>query len=261
MISTSAPFIIWTLRRTGGTNLAQSLFNRSPLPKVPHEPFNSDRLYGHISKHWMANKDARALREAVARVLQGKALIKHCVETVPEAVDIALAEESVLAGYRHVFLYRRNALNRLLSLSFAQRSGVWGPSADAAGNAPGNEVFSRPLPVDHLVQHELMCRRVLRSVHTLLQTRATTPPLELVFEELFESEDRGRARVQFISVLQDLGLSHSDAEDLALADNVLESGVQGTRSVYGRFSNADALENALAGLGEFRLSDPPTATA
>lgn len=43
MAATSAnvkPFIIWTLQRTGGTNLAQRLVELSGLKGAQHEPFN-----------------------------------------------------------------------------------------------------------------------------------------------------------------------------------------------------------------------------
>ena len=36
----SRPFIVWTMQRTGGTALAQTLMGLSEHPAAEHEPFN-----------------------------------------------------------------------------------------------------------------------------------------------------------------------------------------------------------------------------
>ena len=47
MKRTKRPFIIWTLRRTGGTILAAHIGVKH------HEPFNKDRIFGDVSKAWL----------------------------------------------------------------------------------------------------------------------------------------------------------------------------------------------------------------
>ncbi len=49
-MSNVRPFIIWTLQRTGGTNLTVRLVELSGLESFPHEPFNIERIHGHITK-------------------------------------------------------------------------------------------------------------------------------------------------------------------------------------------------------------------
>lgn len=88
----SAPIIIWTLRRTGGTNLGASLFERAPFEAVQQEPFNDDRLYGAVTQAFRSSGDEDALRNSLRDIVAGKVLIKHCVETVPPRLSILLAE-------------------------------------------------------------------------------------------------------------------------------------------------------------------------
>ena len=61
------PFIIWTLRRTGGTNLATRLMALSQYPKLEHEPFNPDRVHGHVTRNWVEHCDGYALDEESGR--------------------------------------------------------------------------------------------------------------------------------------------------------------------------------------------------
>ena len=76
-----SPFIIWTLQRTGGTNLAKQSVSRSDLmcnqhesvsmdyKPLDHEPFNMDRVYGHITRQWMASRDEGVLIEKMQEIV------------------------------------------------------------------------------------------------------------------------------------------------------------------------------------------------
>jgi len=252
-----APFIIWTFRRTGGTHLAQALFDRALFDDLQHEPFNPDRVYGGVSRHWMEHEDESALRDALTQVCGQKWLMKHCVEMAPQELNRVLSEVSTRAGYRHVFLYRRNPLDRLLSLEFAQRSGAWGK--DQVPQARMDDaIFSEPLPVEEMREHEVACREAAREVYTQLRGLGHRPVL-LAFEDLFLAGDMKRTRQQLHAVLAALGLSRGEAEDDAFVARVLTNGDQGTRERYTRFADYLRLEEALAVLGEFDLRDaaPP----
>jgi hypothetical protein len=246
-----APFIIWTLRRTGGTNLSQALFERVPFPKVPHEPFNHDRLYGPLTRAFIADRDEATLRVGIDAICARGVTLKHCAETVPPKLNTVLADASMAAGYRHVFLYRRSALDRLLSLIYAQRTGVWGPGS-AASAAADEQAFMSPLDIDHLLGHERVCRAELSAVHARLLARGATPQ-QLVFEDLLQSAEPECAATLLRPVLLALGLAVTEDERSALALRLVGAGEQGTRERYRHFSNWRALEAALQDLGPFVL--------
>ena len=113
------PLLIWTLQRSGGTNLTRRLEVLAGLAHGEHEPFNVEREFGHITRDWLARPDRATLDTAMHAACTQRRLIKHCVELVPWEVSQALAEQSVDLGYRHLFLYREQPRDRLLSLTFA----------------------------------------------------------------------------------------------------------------------------------------------
>ena len=49
-------FIIWTVRRTGGTRFTTKLTDMSIYPVAEHEPFNIDRMFGKITKRFIDEK-------------------------------------------------------------------------------------------------------------------------------------------------------------------------------------------------------------
>lgn len=250
-----APFIVWTLRRTGGTRLAQALFERAPFPALPHEPFNVDRVHGAITQRWLAERDPEAFALVLKPILDRGCLIKHCVETVEGFPNTLLAKTAQRAGYRHLFLYRRDPLERLLSLVFAERSGIWG-SRDAAQKTEDPGIFGRPLNIDWLLAHERQAREALRaSFHCLRLLGASIATV--AFEDIFFAPHREQAVDTLRQSLMLLGLARSAAEDEAWIGTVLDGGDQGTRSRYHRFTDRAALASALAALGPLALDETP----
>jgi len=227
------PFIIWTLQRTGGTNLAVQLMNRAPQPVKRHEPFNVTRPYGHITGNWKQTSDMPALKAAVEDICAQQVLIKHCVETVPRPVTMALARAAASAGYRHVFLYRRNAADRLLSLYFARKTGIWGPKMKQAVNAraamrdansPSVDASctrgdDAQLPVARLIAHEQRCASNLSLVWTAL-TRLDGHPLAVAYEDIYFAADANGVLRVVSELLNHLGLSTSPDEDRQFATNL-----------------------------------------
>lgn len=247
------PFIIWTLQRTGGTNLAQVLFERSSHRGVQHEPFNVERLYGAVTQAWLDNEDEEALRVALGEILAEGVLIKHCVEKVPGALNRALAELATQAGYRHVFLYRRQALSRLLSYHFAQVSGVWGRN-DAEAKTIEEGLFATPLPVEKLLNHERRCRGALRESFAAV-LEAGGWPFIAVFEDIFQQSHQEASGQILTGLLQTLQLQRPD-EDAELFERLLKRGAQGTRDSYRRFVNYEDFAAAATSLGAFDLALP-----
>lgn len=150
---TQPPFIIWTVRRTGGTNFTTRLIEMSGLP-VHHEPLNLDRIHGAVTGDWRRDRDEWALAVRMADILKKTSVIKHCVDVVPELVSAALARAAAKGkAYRHLFLVRESSLQRLLSLEYAKRAAVWGPRTKKPDEAT-DPAFNEPLDVKTLVAQE-----------------------------------------------------------------------------------------------------------
>lgn len=273
----TSPFIIWTLQRTGGTNLARRLFEASGLPGTDgrplstgglldrvtdawklHEPFNyghgsEDRPFGFASERFLKGGSPRELDAVTHAVCAHRLPLKHCVEMVPPEVTRSLAMASVRHGYRHVFLYRRNPLDRLLSMEFARRSGVWGPALKGSA-APDHEIFSRPLDVDALIAHERTSGERLEQTWQWLVT-AGAQPLPLAYEDIYQPALPAQARERLMHLLHALGLGKGRESDNAFIDEIIGSGDQGTRERYHAFAGIDALREQLAALTLFSRND------
>jgi len=258
------PFIIWTLQRTGGTNLTQRLTERSGLPATEHEPFNLGRIFGHVTEQWVKDKNHDQLRRAMEEICQRGVIIKHCVETVPWEITEALARASASAGYRHLFLYRKNALDRLLSLHFAQKTGVWGPNMQkfasltgareanphATPDAAGKAAFAEAVPVQKMVNHEKSCVQILtRTWHALSALGAK--PRAIAYEDIYRTADPEQPVHILLPVLLYLGMSGSGAEDRAWIDDVVGKGDQGTRNKYRDFPGVGELAKCIQAVVPF----------
>lgn len=250
-MSEAAPFIIWTFRRTGGTNLSSALFDRSPFDKAQHEPFNVERQFGKVTSDWLEKPDPVAMQAAVEEICQRRIVIKHCLEIIPEEINTALAKAAVAQGYRHVFLYRRNALDRLMSLHFASQSGVWGKEHLKNGEI-NEEIFAQGIPVQKLIAHESHCRTEMLRIYNLLRNE-NQQPLMLAFEDLYLNPDKTEAQRQVLNALQVLKLATDSQQDQAFAEKVLTGGEQGTRNHYSRFADYDRFSAALTALGDFEV--------
>jgi LPS sulfotransferase NodH len=245
------PFLICTLQRTGGTNLTNRLRRRSPFA-TEHEPFNLPRTWGAITRAWKATRDLPALEAETAAVCAGQPNVKHCVEMVPWTVTAVLVAASVAAGYRHLFLYRRDIVGRILSMEYAQRTKVWGPShIDKA--ADDARAFETPLDVEALIAHETLCVRRLNRAWKALRA-AGARPVALAFEDLYGS-DEDAARAMLGRVLERLGLARDAAADAALLAELRVQGDQMTRDRYGRFPGVEALRAQVAALPKLRFSE------
>jgi|GEM_PF-833138 FkbM family methyltransferase len=243
------PIIIWTLQRTGGTNLARHLFGRTGRPATQHEPFNRGRIYGPVTEHWISERDRAALDVAMTKICNSGALIKHCVETVPWEISEALAAAASRAGYGHLFLYRNASLDRLLSLHYAKLSGIWGP--EFQNNAALDEkIFSQPLPVEELVSHERRANGMLSMAWRCLVEQGATP-MALAYEDIYQAGDGSEARHRLAPVLRALGLANGEADDSAFIEQIIGSGDQGTRESYRSFPGVAELRKRLGAVPRF----------
>lgn len=123
----AAPFIIWTMRRTGGTSFANILQKITDC-QLEHEPFNWDRTLGFITQGFKNDRDnfdffASSLQQSC---IDKQICLKHCYEIIGPVFSECLIEVLSKTNYKHIFLLRRNELSRLLSLYTAKYTDVWG---------------------------------------------------------------------------------------------------------------------------------------
>lgn len=245
------PLLIWTLQRSGGTNLTRRLEVLAGLAHGEHEPFNVEREFGHITRDWLARPDRATLDTAMHAACTQRRLIKHCVDLVPWEVSQALAEQSVDLGYRHLFLYREQPRDRLLSLTFAKRSGVWAPGKARKELDDVAPIVTDALPVRWLIERETLCAQRLNAAWQLLR-QAGQQPVPLSFEAIYKVP-REEAVARLVRLVSELGLSSGDAAvDQNFAVQVQKSGDQNTSDHYGNFPGIHKLEKALLTVERFR---------
>jgi hypothetical protein len=242
----SAPFIIWTMRRTGGTTLTDIAMRLSEWPKTEHEPFNWDRRFGWVTKHYAETKDWQALRANMARVLHKKPNIKHCYEILAEPVSDMLMVAATAKGYRHVILDRRDEAGRLMSLELARLTGAWGKH-DATGvhaKLRSGEVRLAPIDVATALDHLRHCHERRRWLAERLQARSLEP-FVLYFEDLFGDVDAGRRRFKDLLRYLDIADEVASTESAAIEHALAHRG-QDSRSIYDYVPNSQQVVDALA---------------
>lgn len=247
--ASSDRFIIWTLRRTGGTNLAVHL----GVDYKYHEPFNSDRVFGGVQNAYRRDGDQQAASEAIERIASMGVCFKHCVETVPWELSEKIARHSTKMGYKHIFLFRREPQGRVLSLHFAEVFDIWGRKQKEERADPEIEgkVQSTHLPVADLVGKEMRDREVLKRVFDFLVDLGSTPAIA-VFEDIYNSFDQAVSIGIFHRLCGFVNSKKSPTE--AEVRRVLFHGAQGTRDKYSLFPNYQDFCAEIGGIGPFRMS-------
>ncbi|MDO6481144.1 hypothetical protein [Shimia thalassica] len=243
------PFIIWTMQRTGGTNFTKNLISLSGLV-AHHEPFNRPRIYGELTKSWMKDKDNSKLHDAVGRILDKPQIIKHCVEMTPWRISAVLAEESAKRGYNALFLTRESSAQRLLSMEYAQRTKVWGPSHEKP-KSEDDPAFIQPLDVDALLLHEEKGIKRLNDFWSMLK-KSNVGIDSISFEKLYDCSAEQAAQ-NVSSVLRLLFPENPEFSAEDLVDQLRGGGNQETRDRYSRFVGIDELKERTSELPAYEF--------
>ena len=192
------PYIILTFRRTGGTSLMSFMAQVSDFGMAPHEPFNNERVWGHITRAFKETKDVAAMEAAVREALAQTPNIKHCFEIIPQEITRFLIEETVRLGYRVFLLTRRDEPGRMASLFTAMATGAWGPdqAEDVYPKVLSGAITPDPVDPKQMRRRMLQDARHLGQVLAMLRHRQVAYDW-LVFEELYRGdtpvEDQARA--------------------------------------------------------------------
>ena len=169
----------------------------SEHPVVQHEPFNEERVFGHVSKAWRENNDHDRLISNIEAALAPRPLIKHCYELVAPEVNKALMEISTRMGYRHVVLDRRAEVDRILSLELAKITGVWGKvgSFKIYEEVEAGTRSLGPIDIAEAVAHLRFCQQRRADVHAQLKA-LDEPYFEVFFEDVYSDFESGRVKVR-----------------------------------------------------------------
>ncbi|MFC0279467.1 hypothetical protein ACFOHK_19910 [Falsigemmobacter intermedius] len=245
----SAPFIIWTLQRTGGTTLAHLLISLSQSPTLGHEPFNPDRRLGGLHKAFLETRDEEALRAGIRTALAGAGSMKHCHELVPPRLNEILMEETTAAGWTAVILDRQNDSARMLSLITAQLTGAWG-KALADQVVRDCEAGTRVLPPADLEA----ARRGLwngwqrrRHLAAAFADRGLRPEVVL-FEEVYDDPDRGAELVADLIARLGIGGATAAPPDPRLPDPRILAALKNSGQ------NSNRILNYLPNIAELRAA-------
>ncbi|MGO4909634.1 hypothetical protein ACEN2J_15015 [Pseudorhodobacter sp. W20_MBD10_FR17] len=244
----SYPYIIWTMRRTGGTTLASLLSTLSEHAGVQHEPFNSDRIFGHIASAFAQTDCVAQLRLDLQACLAQTPLIKHCHELMSPAFNQVLLDVTTALGYRHIILDRHSEADRIISLELAYLTGAWGGEA-AQKIYPAieaGEMVLEPLNMQRAVQHTRLCM-ARRQELAQIATAADLAPFVVYFEDVYNDPKAGRLLIERLLGFLDIEIKDRTAYEKRVDDALLRRG-QNSARILQAVPNADAAKQELEAL-------------
>jgi hypothetical protein len=226
----SYPYVIWTMRRTGGTTLASLLSTLSEHTGIQHEPFNTERIYGHISGAFAQTGDIVQLRTDLHASLGKTPLVKHCYELMSPAFNEVLLEVSTALGYRHIILDRHSEADRIISLELAYLTGAWG--GDAAQKIypaiEAGEIVLDPLNVRRALQHTRQCM-IRRQELAKMTDAAGLSPFVVYFEDVYSDPKAGRLLIKRLLAFLEIHINDPAAYDKLVDDALLRRGQNSAR--------------------------------
>lgn len=226
----SAPHIIWTMQRTGGTTLAGLLSTLSDFPGVEHEPFNHERLYGWVVRNWQTHRDTDDLTADITKALEKRPVIKHCYELLPPALNQTLLRVSTELGYLHIILDRRAEVKRILSLELAKQTGAW-------GGKEAREIFAEikdgtrtlaPMDIEAALQHLEACQQRRRDLVALFQD-AGIDPFVVYFEDVYSDFEAGSVLVRALIDFLEIDIKAQDKFEKMVEDALRHKGQNSAR--------------------------------
>ena len=240
------PFIIWTLRRTGGTTLTDLLAELGDRPQVLHEPFNWNRTLGAVAQDYLKDHDEALLRARLVDILAAGPVIKHAYEMGQHGFNAILMQCAADAGYRHILLSREDEVARLLSLQLAEQTGHWGAAEtrDRYTAVASGAIRLEPFDIEAMRIEFRGGRYVTATIEDSIE-RLGIDPIRLTFEQLYDDPADGRARVMALCESLRIPItdvaSFNDKLNIALCDQG-----QNSAALYDAVPNIDAVRRALA---------------
>lgn len=208
---TVKPYIIFTQRRTGGTSLMSFMDAISSFPSLQHEPLNKDRVWGEITRNFIATRNEAQMVADLGAQLQSRPNIKHCVELCPEAITRALIEATAALGYQAIVLTRKDEIGRQISLALALATDAWGPEQAALIYPQIRSGKIKPAPILKADVLRLVTHDAAALARTLIQLRNRAVPNEwLIFEELYKGKVPIEIHARRIAALLGIDIAADD---------------------------------------------------
>jgi len=218
------------MRRTGGTTLASLLATLSEHAGIQHEPFNRERMFGHVSATFVQSGDLDRMRADMHDCLAKRPLIKHCYEIVSEPLNAMFLEVSTALGYRHIVLDRRRETDRILSLELAHLTGAWGGDAaqEIYPSIEAGEVTLEPIDTARALREMRLCDARRKAFADRMEA-ADVAPFVIYFEDVYSDPQEGRALIA--RLLAFLGIRPEDHKDYdkLVSDALLKRGQNSAR--------------------------------
>ena len=201
------PFLIWTLRRTGGTTFTRLLHEASGRTEVWREPFGRHGPLFGLRSRFVADKDAARLAEGMEVALAPLPNIKHCFEVCPARFNAVLLRTATRLGYRHIYLDRRDEAARIESLEFARLTGAWGKGQAETLQAALADGSFHPDPPDAAIAERELRRSAVKRQQLFREMKARdTDPYLLFHEDLYTGDilDRFREAAAYCKISRPL---------------------------------------------------------
>jgi capsular polysaccharide transport system permease protein len=171
----SFPFILWTLRHTGGDGLVGVLAAMSESGSAGHEVRDVITVTGDDGTG-DGTRDAPAWSMRLEALVSERAPIRHRYDAHPLAVTLEVVDALTRADrYRHVLLRRRDEASRLFSHFVAQATGA---GTDEAWWRP------TPLPIEDVVGAYQHGQRSTEAVRRAIEA-ANRDVIEIYLEDLW----------------------------------------------------------------------------
>lgn len=234
------PFVIFTMRRSGGSAFASYMARVAGLQSHLSEPFNRDRAWGTITLDFEKSQDRQVARAQIASRIDQRPSLKHCVETLPWALTEELISACTTRDYAIFVLQRANESERLMSLYLALATDAWGPE-EARTIYPRIEtgqITPKEVPLEAMHTRWKADRGKLGQV--LLQLRNERADFGwLVLEELIR--DPGEGAVHLCDAARRIGV------DIGPQDHAVQlyytKGAQGSSRIEAHVPGAKALRD------------------
>ncbi|MEM1431951.1 MAG: hypothetical protein AAGG09_21040 [Pseudomonadota bacterium] len=260
------PFVIWTLRRTGGSTLVSLLRERVGAHRLLAEPFNPNREFSELTTSFKATQDKAALLSGIRAALDGSVSLKQCIDVLPFDVHDALLQVTRDLGYRSLVLDRRDDSARVLSLLLAQQTKAWG-RASARDIYPDIASGARALKPFNLRRLETLLHRgrARREGLCRLFSAAGLAPPVVFYEDLYDcrggSPTDAAGPALALRLLRHLGAASDEGDALdGWLHERLGGSAQHSQTLYAQVPNIAEARRALSAAPHWRnpFLDLPT---
>jgi LPS sulfotransferase NodH len=204
-----------------------------------------NREFWPLKQEWLEHRNAAKLVSGLKEILKDGPNLKHCFEIHETEFNDCLLNVLVHLDYRHVFLDRRNEVDRILSLALAEATDAWGKN-EALERYRLYEGAVIELPefnLKELLEHADKCarkRKWFRDSFAKMNVAVET----VYFEDIYQDWEQGRAVV--LSLLKTLQLqTPTEAQIDLYIDERLKDGGQDSRRLLGLVPNIESVRQAL----------------